>query len=491
MVVLAACPGGNRSIGESCSTLSDCASGLQCLDHTCVPACRRHADCGDGLECVNGSCYASAGPLGSACDREVDCAVGLACHLETTDIDSDGLLSATCGNDNAGGVLDTLCTVDTDCRNGTCALGRCVDICAVDTDCPIGHVCTSIPRVTSLTAAAVPSFFGCLPDHGSITYELPTASPQSDTWLPVPGNARSVALVMTVADATQLVGAKLIHDPEGAQLYAYPGTLAEYYANPLRHAPAPGISVLTIPSSSAVPLRPGGYFMTLGSFRANGSPASDTPRALVVAKLDTGTILDVHFHFVDLAEHPCAAAFDGGILDATSAATSPTFQNQFVASLRSILARGGVAVGAITYDDVTGHPDLDGLEVRNLGALLELSTQPGGIHVFLVRTLSPAGMLTAVGGTPGTPGIAGTAASGIAVSLDGLCYRSWEEMARVTAHATARHLGLFRNKEPDGALDQIDDSDDQATNLMYYSEFGGTDLSDGQREILMRSPVLR
>ena len=240
-----------------------------------------------------------------------------------------------------------------------------------------------------------------------------------------------------------------------------------------------------------MPLRPGGYFLTLGSFRANGSPASDTPRALVVAKLNNGTILDLHFHFVDLSEHPCAAAFDGGLLDATTAATSPAFQNRFVASLRGILSQGGVALGNITYDDVTGHPDLDGLDLRNLGALLELSPQVAGMHVFLVRTLSPAGMLTAVGGTPGAPGLGGTAMSGVAVALDGLCYRSWEEMARVTAHATARHLGLSRNKEPDGELDQIDDSDDQATNLMYYSEFGGTDLSDGQRAILMRNPVLR
>lgn len=488
---LTACPGGDRGIGESCSTISDCNGGLQCLDHTCVPACKRHADCGDGYECVQGSCYASTGTLGSACDREVDCAAGLACHLDAADIDADGLLSATCGNDNAGGVLGAACSADADCRNGTCALGRCIDICAVDTDCPVGHVCTSIPRVDAAASGAVPGFFGCLPERGAITYTLPTASPQSDTWLPVPGNARGVALMMTVADATQLVGAKQIRGPGGQTLYTYPTSTAAYYANPIRHAPAPGISVITLPSSSSVPLEAGAYALTLGSFRANGSPASDTPRAVVVAKLDTGTVLDVHFHFVDLTEHPCAAAFDGGRLDAASAATSTVFQTRYLASLRNILARGGIAVGTITYDDVVGHPDLDGLDVRNLGALLSLSPQATGVHVFLVRTLSPAGLLAAIGGTPGAPGIPGTAASGVAISLDGLCYRSWEEMARTTAHATARYLGLYRNREPDGALDPIDDSDDQATNLMYYSEFGGSDLSDGQRAILVRSPVLR
>jgi hypothetical protein len=492
LVGLAACPGGNRSIGESCSTVSDCTTGLQCLDHICVPECRRHADCGDGLECVQGSCFPSTGTLGSACDREVDCAAGLACHLDPADIDGDGLLSATCGNDNAGGVLDARCEVDTDCRNGTCALGRCIDVCSVDTDCPIEHVCTTVPRVSAVASGApIPSFFGCLPDHGSISYELPTSSPLSDTWLPVPGNARGLALVMSVSDPTQLVGAKLIRDPSGATIYTYPSSTAAYYANALRHAPVAGISVISMPSSSQLALVPGAYFMTLGSFRADGSPASDTPRARVVVKVDTGTILDLHFHFVDLSEHPCALALDGGNLDATSAPTSTAFQIHFLATLRDILSRGGVAVGNVTYDDVIDHADLDGLELRNLPALLELSTQPGGLQIYLVRTLSPAGLLTAIGGTPGTPGIPGTAASGIAVSLEGLCYRSWEEMARVTAHATARHLGLFRNKEPDGQLDQIDDSDAQSTNLMYYSEFGATDLSDGQRRILMKSAVLR
>jgi hypothetical protein len=491
LVLGSACPGGNRSIGETCSSVSDCEGGLQCLDHTCVPECHRHADCGDGLQCQRGQCQTSPGAIGEKCTREVDCGAGLACHLEASDASGDNLLDATCAIDHEGGVLDAACDGDNKCRNGTCALGRCIDLCAVDTDCPIGHVCSSIPRVEAVKNSQVPSFNGCLPDRGSISWTLPVGAPVDDVWLPVPGRAKSIALVMSVSDASQRVGATRVTDPAGKLLYAVPATLDELYANPLRHQPEPGLSVILMPNTPALPLQPGAYHLTIGSFRANGQPASDTPRATVIAKLDTGTILDIHFYFLDLAAHPCAAAFDGGLLDATSAPTSEQFQKSYIGTLRSIFGRAGIALGTFTYDDLSNHPDLDGLDASDLRALLPLSTHPGGVNVFFVRTLSPAGMLALVGRTPGTPTLPGTAGSGVAVSLDALCYQDWPTLARVTAHALARHLGLYRNVEPDGHADPIPDSDASTTNLMYYGEYGGTDLSEGQREVLRTSPVLR
>ena len=55
-------------------------------------------------------------------------------------------------------------------------------------------------------------------------------------------------------------------------------------------------------------------------------------------------------------------------------------------------------------------------------------------------------------------------------------------------------MGLFRNREPDDVathVDPIADSDESLDNLMHWSEFGGTALSEGQRKILQASPVLR
>jgi hypothetical protein len=287
-----------------------------------------------------------------------------------------------------------------------------------------------------------------------------------------------------------------VWDPTGTSIYTLPALTEpqhtiDYYANPLRHDLAPGLSVIEMPSSPSLPLLPGAYRMTIGSFRPNGQPASETPRATVYAKLDTGTILDLHFYFLALDGHPCAAALDGGTLDAASAQSSAHFQKDYLGALRGIFGRAGIALGDITYEDLTSHHDLDGLDASSLGTLLSLSTHKGGVNIFVVRTLSPAGMLALVGSTPGAPGTPGTSASGIAVSLDALCYQDWPTFARTTAHALARHMGLYRNVEPDGHLDPIPDSDQASTNLLYFSELGGTDLSDGQAAVLRVNPVLR
>jgi hypothetical protein len=496
LLVLGGCPGGNRSVGESCGSVSDCEGGLQCVDHTCVPACVRHADCGDGMQCQAGQCVASTGAIGEPCTREVDCGPGLACHLAPTDVDGDSFLSATCAIDQGGNVLGAECSTDAECRNGTCALGRCVDLCASDLDCPAAYVCSSIPRIEAAQGLRVPQFYGCLPDHGTIAWSLNVGAPVQDVWLPVPGRAHAVSVVMQVTDQTQRVGATRVWDPTGTSIYTLPALTEpqhtiDYYANPLRHDLAPGLSVIEMPSSPSLPLLPGAYRMTIGSFRPNGQPASETPRATVYAKLDTGTILDLHFYFLALDGHPCAAALDGGTLDAASAQSSAHFQKDYLGALRGIFGRAGIALGDITYEDLTSHHDLDGLDASSLGTLLSLSTHKGGVNIFVVRTLSPAGMLALVGSTPGAPGTPGTSASGIAVSLDALCYQDWPTFARTTAHALARHMGLYRNVEPDGHLDPIPDSDQASTNLLYFSELGGTDLSDGQAAVLRVNPVLR
>ena len=80
------------------------------------------------------------------------------------------------------------------------------------------------------------------------------------------------------------------------------------------------------------------------------------------------------------------------------------------------------------------------------------------------------------------------------IGVDSLCYRSWSDLARLTAHEVARYMGLYDNVEIDPThTDPIRDNDDgdPSTNLMFYSELGGFSLSPDQRDILTRSPVLR
>ncbi len=153
--------------------------------------------------------------------------------------------------------------------------------------------------------------------------------------------------------------------------------------------------------------------------------------------------------------------------------------------------RASISITTVTYDDIHDHPDLDGLDVSNAGALLALGKYDHGINVFFVRSMSPVGLQGFAPG-PGPAGLAKTRGSGIVIGVDTLCYRSWQDLARLTAHEIARYMGLQRNIEPDARWqDQISDSNTSANNLMFYSEIGGTELSSGQRDILSRSPILR
>lgn len=396
---------------------------------------------------------------------------------------------------NAGRPAGDVCAHDGDCRNGTCAIGHCIDVCDNTRDCGAGTECTLIPRVE----AAGAMFSGCLQAQGSLTFTLPVHGPSDFVALPIPKAARSVAVTFSVEDPSQAVGATHVTAPDGTTVVSSQGYGDPvHYGDPVRHQLGLGQSVLAMPSTPDAPLQPGVYEMSVASQTVSQNPGSATPSAIAVLKLDSSVILDLHFYFLNFDEHPCLGAF-GGQLDAASASTKPFFQSDYLGQLRSVFAHAGVPLGTITYEDLRNHPDLDGLNAANAGALFALGAHPVGINVFFVRTLSPVG-LQALGPAPGPAGIAGTPGSGIVISAETLCYRSWPDVARLTAHELARYMGLYDNVEIDTSadpshVDPISDSDANpdtaSTNLMFYSELGGTDLSPGQRDILQRSPVLR
>lgn len=492
LVVLAGCPGGDGAIGDHCSDRGDCSSSLQCVASSCVPKCGRATDCGDGYSCdKDGICHAATGQLGDACDSEVDCAAGLACELDGSATDGANHLLASCAAENAGSPAGSTCATDTDCRNGTCALGHCVDLCNNTLDCSEGTSCVGIPRVE----ADGKVFEGCLQTHGVLRWTLPVHGPSDIVALPIPTSARSVAVTFSVEDPDQMVGATQITTPrpENQVIFTWNATdPSAYYANTmLRHKLELAQSVLEMPSTPDLGLQSGMYTLEVESQRLGGGPGTATPSATAVIKLDTSAILDLHFYFLDFDEHPCSDKFENGKLDATTASTAGFFQSDFLGMLRGVLTNnGGLKLGAITYEDLRNHPDLDALDLANAPALLALGAHDVGVNVFFVRSLSPVG-LQAYAPSPGPAGLAGTRGSGVVIGLDTLCYRSWQEVARLTAHEIARYMGLYDNVEIDQNVDPILDSDTSSSNLMFYSELGGTDLSNGQRDILSRSPVLR
>ncbi len=494
-VTLLGCPGGDGVIGDTCSSNGACHSELQCFSGVCVPRCERAPECGDGYRCDDsGLCKAATGQPGDACTSEVDCSAGLSCQIEGSETTSDGYLFASCIAENAGRPAGAACASDGECRNGTCDLGHCADLCTSTQDCAAGSSCTGIPRVQ----ASGLLYRGCLPSSGALSWSIPVQGTDDVVMLPIPQSARGVSVLFTVEDQNQKVGATTVTAPDGVPLID-PILGLGYWDNPfVRHRPEFGQSVLAMPSTPTTPLQSGVYRLRVRSLRIGLDPLGEppdgtaTPSMTAVVKLDASVILDLHFHFLNLDDHPCAQAF-GGKLDATVAQSAEFFQTTFVTQLRSIFAQGGVALGSMTYEDINEHPDHDGLDNANTSSLSALGKHATGINVFFVRTLSPVG-LQAIGPNPGPAGLAGTRQSGIVIGVDTLCYRSWTQLARIMSHELALYMGLYNNVEVDDFhKDWIPDNDstDPSRNLMFYSELGGTELSEGQRYILSRSPVLR
>lgn len=491
-VTLAGCTGG-ASIGEACDRHGDCAGTLQCARGMCAPRCQRAPECGDGYACdPDGICKLASGQLGDACKSEVDCAPGMSCQIEVV---SPSQIVTRCGAQHLGAPAGAACTGDADCRNGTCALGRCVDLCRATRDCASGTICMQIPHV----GADGSPFDGCLLSKGVVSWTIPPpAAPHGEVLIPVPDRAEQVSLVLSTP-APRTTGAVSVVSPMGRTLYRpCPSLLdvtcseaelrGQFYENPIRHRRELGTAVLAIPSTS-VKFETGAYRVRPGAFHPGGTKAP-TPAMTALVRIGPAVTLDLHFYFLDLDQHPCAAAFGNAKLDGATAQAAAYFQADFLGGLRTIFQQeGGLDLGAITYEDVA-RPELDGIELDRVGELLRLGAHAGGVNVFFVRNLSPVG-IQAYAPAPGPAGIGGTPRSGIIIGIDTLCYRSWKQLARLTAHELARYMGLYHNLEMSGNPDAIDDSDLSPENLMFYSELGGTALSPGQRDILRRSPVLR
>lgn len=485
----AACFGG-ATVGESCGGTADCASGLQCLAGVCTPRCETHAECGDGFVCSDGECNEVISSIGDPCARELDCGPGQTCQLIEDGTAAAGQqLLASCQAEVIGAVLGAGCALDGDCRSGSCNLGRCTQLCVDVLDCPDDLVCTDIPRIRDNAAAGM--FRGCLQSTGVLAHRIELTRAPVTVALPVPGNARSVAVTSTANDPNVLVGAFSLRAPSGATLYSEPQTLDDFLNNPVRYTLGFGESTLLFPNTPNVSLSAGAYQLELGTALLPGLKIGDIPEVTVHYKLGTSARLDIHVYFLDLANHPCQGGIGATALDAQTASALSVFQG-YIQRIGYILGQAGVSLGAVTYHDVGDQTLLDALEAGDIAQLASLSTTDTGINLFLVRSIDPGGIQVLSAGTPGAPRAAGSRTSGIAVSMDTLCYRSWNELSRITSHAIARQMGLFRNIEPESNIqDPISDSLDDDTNLMFYSEFGGITLSPGQAQVLRLYPGLR
>jgi hypothetical protein len=384
LVAVSGCPGSGR-LGEFCGGNDDCDGALQCLNNSCAPLCGRAPDCGDGYSCdEQGYCLAATNNPGDPCKSQVDCPAGQSCQL--SGVVDDNIALASCTDEKAMTVSGDTCSNDSECRHGTCALGHCADLCQQTLDCAGGNSCVTIPHLLAPGA----TFSGCLPTDGVVTWSIPMNSPSAEILLPVPNVAGSAALVMSVDDLGQKVGATGVLDPDGNRLYRLPCSTQSpsdacnpvdatdgYFDNQVRHLPALGQSVLMIPSGSSVQseIKQGVYRVQVASLRASDAPGSAIPHVTAVVRLGRSHTLDLalHFFFLDLADHPCALLPEGDPLTAHTAQTARLFQDTYLGELRTVFSRAGLSLDTLTFADITDHPELDGIDV----ALVVADRHPG------------------------------------------------------------------------------------------------------------------
>ncbi len=484
---------GGAGAGAPCQSNSDCDDDYQCLGQICTPLCTRNSDCGDGYQCdENQHCALVASDIGDRCNSEWECGFGQSCVLDEDDYDGDGRLTATCQAQGEGGNVGSVCTTDEDCRNTLCTLGHCSQVCAVREDCPVTSFCDSIPRILGEPKEGrSASFDGCLLS-GVLSTPIPMTESFGTIHLPVPRSAESFSIVTSVDDSSHLVGVKRVLAPNNQSLFSEPSSQEEFLANPIRYARSKDVSTLQFPSDAIHQTQEGIYEIQVEASLPPFGPGTAIPEVTAHYKLTQSRYLDLTFYFANLEDHPCRDKLEDGDLSASTAQLSEGFSESYIGEIRRIFESADIRIAApVTLKDVQ-RADLDGItDQEDLRKLFSLADNETGIAIFVVRSLPSSGVQTLGTTIPGPPRTPGTPSSGIAVSLDSLCYRSWETLARITAHSIAGQMGLWNNRDPEGTLDPIGDSDRSSSNLMYFGEFGGTEISAGQSRVLGLYPGLR
>ncbi len=485
------CSGGG--LGAPCTSNADCDDDYQCLGQICAPLCTRNSDCGDGYQCDDKQhCQLVISAIGDLCTTEWDCGFGQSCILDTDDTNGDGRFSSTCQAQGEGGNVGSICASDSDCRNTLCVLGHCSQVCTLQEDCPTASYCDSIPRlIGDPNEGRVASFSGCLP-AGVLSTPVPVSSSSETIYLPVPKGAESFSIVTRSGDPAHLVGVTKLTSPSGQTLFHEPTSKEEFLANPVRYARSRDVSTLQFPSDAFRETEEGIYEVEIEASLPPFGPGTEVPEVTAHYKLTQSRILDLTFYFTNLEEHACGESLDGDTLNAGNALASTQFVEDYVGEIRNIFDGANIRVATpLAFEDID-RPDLDDItSEEELRKLFSLATNESGVAVFFVRSLPSSGIQTLGTTIPGPPRTPGTPSSGIAVSLDSLCYRPWETLARITAHSIAGQMGLWNNRDPEGTFDPIEDSDRSTENLMYFGEFGGTELSTGQSRVLGLYPGLR
>jgi hypothetical protein len=538
---------------KACTAATDCRPGFLCTDtggtRSCVPSCAENSDCAPGSRCdvASGACVGGGPPpgtVGGACAGDGECApigAGAYCALPASGFPdgycSVGCATAACPSGSVCVTTDnekdcvSACTAPADCRAGyTCfALesgngGICFPKCTKDADCsdPAAPVCNTVT-----------GYCATHPTGGTVvtneTINLTPAGPLS-----LAANLLSDRLVVTIpADAVSIdfVGEAVSNAraaitvgrlEQSADNFVTATRLYDYgsLTNQIQVAPpiVPGAFSVLYPNSPSAPFRTSTASATIKvAVRLRASAATTVKVTAIIKHAPSAVVtqgqIDLNLFFVGVPG-----------LDAASAPTSARFQ-QIFDGVKSIWAKAGVSVGAVSYIDIGGldAARFSDLNDGDLGALMTRSRSPAAkddaLNVFFVHTingdtLSGYIILGESSGLPGVP-IRGTTASGLAVTTADFPM-GLEEIALTWAHEGGHCLGLFHTTELGGtAFDPLPDTPQcvraqrdangdkilqpgeckgfGADNLMFWTGGMGANstLTPNQGFVLLRNPSVR
>lgn len=500
---------------KSCSTKDDCRSGYQCFNSTCVPGCSTDPDCGRGFRCDAGQCVVQSGfPIGTACANDEECSSRLCldsvcelpCSADTMCGDGktcvanrrENTVLFLCANRRGTAAPASACARDGDCDRGVCQFGACVELCATTQSCHAQSMTCSRLQIAANDGTAV-DYRGCLPTRAMLDFE-PDENALVSGLVSLPEHARSFAIYLDVPnyDLNTLVGVTRLEDLSGTAVYTQPNSVQDFYSAAIRYQLERGTSTMLVPNAPArfTPMA-GAYFATTATSARGVEPKERVYLKVSSAPITTGNV-SLNFYVTDLS----AACLK---LTATSGRNGAL--NGAISTVRSIYQQIGVTIDEVTWNSttvanvvrasqngqtVTGP---DSLESVLQAATSGRTTKPG-FDVVLVRDITdPAGnqngILGISGGIPSSP-ILGTPHSGVVVSISTACGANGQNyLAAVLAHEVGHSTGLFHNEESDGSEDPLTDTPKGRTNLMFWSEEGGTTLSPQQGQVVRGDPKIR
>ncbi len=490
---------------KRCVAHAECRAGYQCFDGACIPGCAADADCSRNYFCSNGYCEKRPpivtgnctvdadcpskicnnpeNKCSRACAASTECGTGEFCVMRLFFSESRTTgTRAVCSPSQPGAALGESCSADKDCQSGMCYLGLCTELCN-GTGCATGLTCQSSQYVG---ADGVKPARVCLPAQGTLETDFVFRNFGSAAEVvPVPQNTASFSIVALTERPANTPAVLLLDAPDRKRLYSSPQSTADFYRLPIRYYPDSGVSTMLVPNTPAVTLQAGPYEFIAGDYDGTGY-YTGSPRVKLFHKLAPNGVvsagrLNLNFHIASMRNHPC-----GNI----SAANAATELKASIDTIKRIYAKAKITIGTVTYRDLT-TTTLQSIDTRNetqMSSLFSSSagTQGRSVNIFLVRSLSPQGVLGVSGGIPGPP-LHGTANSGVVATMEARCHGV---LGNVLAHEVGHFLGLFHNVEQDGNQDAIADSTSSTQNLMYWNEQGGEELSGGQGFVMLRNPLV-